>query len=66
MDLSSLMAGIVFSGVGFVAWRVGRSRDSARLMLLGAALMGYPFVIPEGPWWTWGTGAVLTAACLLP
>jgi hypothetical protein len=66
MDPSSMVAGIVFSGIGFVAWRVGRSRDSARLMLLGAALIGYPFLIPEGPGWTWGTGAVLTAACLLP
>ncbi len=66
MNPSSLLAGILFSGVGFVAWRVGRRRESARHMLLGAALLGYPFVVPEGPAWTWGTGLALTAACLVP
>ena len=65
MDPSSLMAGIVFSGVGFVAWRMGRRRDDARRMLLGVALMGYPFVVPDGPWWTWGTGIVLTVVCFV-
>jgi hypothetical protein len=66
VDASSLFAGIVFSSVGFFAWRLGRKRDSARHMLLGAALFGYTFVVPDGPLWTWGTGLALTAACFLP
>ena len=66
MDFGTVIAGFLFSGVGFVAWRYGRRRDSPRHMLLGAALMAYTFVVPDTAAWTWGTGAALSLACLLP
>jgi hypothetical protein len=65
MDMSSLFAGLVVSSVGFVAWKIGRRRERMRLMVLGGSLTVLPILSPSTGW-TWGLGAVLTAACFLP
>ena len=65
MDMSSLFTGLVVSSIGFVAWRIGRRRERVRLMVLGGALTALPMLSPSVGW-TWGLGALLTAACFLP
>ncbi|MDX6771151.1 MAG: hypothetical protein SF051_16600 [Elusimicrobiota bacterium] len=61
LDAGSLLAGLVFSGLGFVAFRYGRTTGNFRLMALGGALMVYPYFTPT-PLSTWGVGVVLSAA----
>lgn len=53
----TLMAGVVFGGAGMAAWSMGRRRDKAAWMLLGVALMVYPWVV-EGAALQWGVGLV--------
>lgn len=67
MDLSpgSLFASLVFGLVGFGAWRYGRARQSARPMVLGAALVLYPWFVSD-PAWLWGVGLVLTVLVFVP
>lgn len=65
MDGPTLFAGVLFGAIGIAAWRIGRRRDSARHMLLGAALVIYPWLIPDGVW-VWVVGALLTALVFLP
>ena len=65
LSFSTLFAGIVFGCIGFGAWRWGRKRDSARGMILGILLMGFPYFV-SGSVMTWVVGAVLTAALFIP
>lgn len=67
MDLSpgTLFANLLFGAIGFAAWRYGRKRESARAMLLGAALVIYPWFV-EGPLALWGIGAALTILVFFP
>ena len=39
---------------GFAAWQIGRKQQSFRKMALGAALMRFPYLMPDGWMWTWG------------
>ena len=43
--MNVLIAGICFSVIGFSAWRYGKRIQSTRHMLVGGALMVYPYVI---------------------
>jgi energy-coupling factor transporter transmembrane protein EcfT len=61
----SIFLGVVFSGVGFVAWRYGRLKQSARHLLLAIALMLFGYFIPN-PWWVLIIGAVLTTFLFWP
>ena len=56
-----LLANILFSGIGFVAFVYGRKMGQIKTALLGVLLMCYPYFIPGG-WWLYGIGAALTAA----
>ena len=64
LDASTLFAGVVFSAVGGSLWMYGKRRSDMRPMLLGAALVGVPFVL-DGLG-LWGAGIVLTALVFWP
>ncbi len=57
----SLMGSLIFSGIGFIAFRYGRSTANFQLVALGGALMAYSYFTPTALL-TWGVGAALTAA----
>ena len=59
VDAGSLIAGLIFSAIGLGALKYGRSESRPKLIVLGIALMAYPFVTPDGAW-TWIVGAALT------
>jgi hypothetical protein len=62
---SSIIAGLVFGGVGYVAFVFGRKQQKARPLGLGVALMVYAWVVPDG-WWLWLTGIALTVLLFWP
>ncbi len=55
-----LVGALLFSIVGWVAFRYGRKRDHPKTMWLGVALMFYPYVVP----WTWLLYALGIALCV--
>jgi hypothetical protein len=59
-SMSGLMAGILFSLVGLVGWKMGRQKGNAAMMLIGASLMIYTFVVPDGIL-VWAVGLGLCA-----
>lgn len=63
-DASTLFAGLVFSTVGGSAWMYGKRQQSMRPMLLGAALIGVPFVL-DGLG-LWAAGAALSLLVFFP
>jgi len=65
MDLSSLIAGVVFGSIGYACWRFGRKTQRARPMVLGMGLMVYPWVFPDGIA-LWVVGALLTGLVFWP
>ena len=58
-DMTTLFVGFVFSGIGLVAWRYGRHRQSVRHLVIAAVLMVYAYFVPN-LWAQVGIGAVLT------
>lgn len=59
-----LMGGLIFGSVGFVAFVYGKKNAEFRPMLLGVALMVYPYIV-QGTLWVYLVGAGLTAALFL-
>ena len=45
--MASLMGGLIFSGIGLVAFGRGRKNGNASAMVIGAALMVYPYLVPN-------------------
>ena len=64
MDLntSSIFASVVFGAIGFAAFIYGKKEALFAPMIIGGALMIYPYCV-KGPVLQWGIGAALTA-CL--
>jgi hypothetical protein len=60
----NLIAGFLFSMIGLIGFRVGRARGSVQQMLIGAALLVYPYVV-ENLWALWLIGVGLTALLFL-
>lgn len=60
-DLNNLVAGFLFGLIGFGGWRYGRTTGKPKKMLLGAALILYPYFL-ENTYALWGIGIALTAA----
>lgn len=56
-----LFAGLIFGSVGFVAFVYGKKQGRIKTMLLGVALMAYPYFVTNGLA-LWLIGAGLTAA----
>lgn len=65
MDFGTLFAGVVFGAFGVAAWRWGKAQGKARPMLLGVALVGFPYFAPDG-WAVWAIGTVLTLFVFWP
>lgn len=61
MSGSELLGGLLFSGIGFVAFTYGRKMGQWKPALIGVLLMCYPYLVP-GTVWLYGLGAALTAA----
>ncbi|MEO5667634.1 MAG: hypothetical protein ABIR96_06225 [Bdellovibrionota bacterium] len=58
-DAWSIVAGLLFSTFGLIAFRWGKPRSNLKLMLIGVALMGYSWFTPN-PVMNWVVGIVLT------
>jgi hypothetical protein len=63
-SVSGLLAGLIFSSVGFVIFRYGKSTGSTRKIGLGIILMGYSYVTPTATM-TWIVGLALTSTLFL-
>lgn len=64
MNTATLLGGLVFGGIGFVAFVYGKRQMDVRRMALGAALMVFPYFIANA-WLLFAVGAALTAAAFL-
>ena len=60
-SLPNLIAGFLFGGIGFVAFVYGKKLSRFQPMLIGVALMTYPYLV-SNPWLLYGIGIALTAA----
>lgn len=60
-DVPSLIAGLIFGIVGLYVFRRGRKESSIRLVMLGLALMIYPYFV-EGAALNWIAGFLLSGA----
>ena len=67
LSISGILAGVLFGMIGFVAFNYGRKNESFRAMGIGAALMIYPYLVPESApaIVLYGIGVGLTAALFL-
>ncbi|WP_035051712.1 hypothetical protein [Andreprevotia chitinilytica] len=62
MELPSpavLFAGFLFSLIGFIAFRYGKKQQQMKTMIIGIALMVYPYFVPE----TWMLYLIGVALC---
>ena len=62
--MAGLLGGFLFSGIGFIAFKYGRSRGGTRAMALGVALMVYPYFMPNTVA-VYAVGAALVATLIL-
>lgn len=60
-DFFTLFAALLFGSVGLAAFVYGKKNARWRPMVVGAALMVYPYFI-EQSWLLYGTGIALCAA----
>lgn len=60
-DLAKIFACTIFGAIGFVAFMVGKKNVCWRPMVLGIALMGYPYFV-SGALAIYGIGVALVAA----
>ena len=64
LSLPNLIAGILFSSIGFVAFVYGKKMAYWRCMTIGIVLMGYSYLIPDTRA-VYLVGAALTAALFI-
>jgi LPXTG-motif cell wall-anchored protein len=60
-NTANILAYIIFGGIGFVAFVYGKKNKILRPMLIGCALMGYPYFF-TGTLVLYIIGVILTAA----
>ena len=60
-SLPNLIGGFIFGVFGFAAWRYGKSAQEWRPMLLGVALMIFPYFV-DNVWLLYGIGVALTVS----
>ncbi len=63
MDGANIFGGLLFSGIGFVAFTYGKKNQSVRHMALGGALMVYCYFTPTIL--TYAIGVILTIGLFL-
>ena len=64
MLAANLIGGILFSGIGFVAFVYGRKQTLPKAVALGIALMAYPYFV-ENTIALYVIGFILSAALLI-
>ncbi len=57
----NLLAGFVFGTIGLGAFSFGKKLERTKPMMIGVALMVYPYLF-SNPWLLWGTGLALLVA----
>ncbi len=62
---AGLMAGVIFGAVGLGAFIYGKKTGRWRHMLIGVALMAFPYFVPS-TLWQYVIGAVLTVGLFFP
>ena len=60
LSITNILAGLIFGAVGFVAFMYGKKQALAKPMVLGVALMAYPYFITSTVAVV-ATGLILTA-----
>jgi hypothetical protein len=63
-SMAEMIGGFVFGSIGFVAFVYGKRMHVWKPMMLGLALMAYPYFAPNAAV-VFGVGVVLTAALFL-
>ena len=58
---ANLIGGLLFGAVGFVAFVYGKRQSAIRAMVIGVALMAFPYFVSNSIV-MYGIGAVLTVA----
>ena len=61
MTIANVLGGIIFGGVGLVAFTYGRKMANFKMLGIGIALMGYPYFI-SNTLLLYVIGCVLTGA----
>ena len=57
----NLLAGLIFGTIGWGSFRYGRKLELWKPVVIGLALMIYPYFF-SNPWLLWGIGVVLLVA----
>jgi len=57
---AQLVAGLIFGGIGLVAFMYGKKEAQLKTMMLGVSLMVYPYFVAN-PLLVWVIGVLLTA-----
>ena len=65
LSLATIVIAVVFSIVGFAAFRYGRKNQEPRPLFLGIALMAYGYFVSNA-WISLGIGALLTLLIFFP
>ena len=60
-SLANLIGSLLFGGIGFIAFLYGKKQGSFKPLLIGIALMAYPYFLKS----TWGLYAAGAGLCLL-
>ena len=60
ISVATIVIAIVFSIVGYAAFRYGRKNGEPKPLMIGIALMAYGYFV-SNPWVSLGIGAALTA-----
>lgn len=63
-SMPEMIGGFIFGSIGFVAFVYGKRMNIWKPMLIGLALMVYPYFAPNAAV-VFGVGTVLTAALFL-
>jgi uncharacterized YccA/Bax inhibitor family protein len=64
-SLATILIAVLFSLVGFAAFRYGRKNGEPRPLFLGIALMAYGYFVTNA-WLSLGIGALLTLLLFFP
>jgi len=65
LSLTAILVAVVFSVVGFIAFRRGKKDGEPRPLFLGIALMAYGYFVSNA-WVSLGVGALLTLLLFFP
>jgi len=65
LDVNALLASLFIGSIGFVSFVYGKKQSRLPQMLVGLALMGYPYFVSSVPWMFGIAGALLGVMWLM-